>query len=549
MRPAEQARAAWIRAVVAVLALVLLNAALTFDNVWPTPAIWPSVAVSIEFLGLLGLLLIAATLGPRPRARLVFAAALLYTALVFGRYAEVTLPALFGRPINLYWDGRHIPGLLAVAWQQTPLWQSTGMLVAATVLVLIVYRVLHWAAQYVTRSLAEARPAMRFRAACGTAFVAAACLATSLIPHLGAVPVGSQTSLRDYVVQPVAATVLKQGRFLALALSPAADRSLPPGPDFGGNVGALQGADLILVFLESYGAAAFDNAGYSARLAPRREALAAAVADGGRHVVSAFVRSPTFGGGSWLAHASLLSGIDVSDPGDYDLLLTTRRPTLISHFRSQGYGTVALMPGIRADWPEGSFYGYDTLLDSRGIDYQGPDFGYWRIPDQFSLARFAERRRVAIDRQPQFLMFPTVTSHIPFGPVPPYQDDWSRLAGAAPFPLTALSASLSDRPDWLDLGPAYVETMSYAFDWVTGYVAMPSPQDYMMILIGDHQPAASVSGREASWDVPVHLITSDAGLAQRFTALGFTPGVVPLRPTLGPMSDLTKLLLQALDLQ
>ena len=28
------------------------------------------------------------------------------------------MPALFGRPINLYWDGRHIPGLLALAWKQ-----------------------------------------------------------------------------------------------------------------------------------------------------------------------------------------------------------------------------------------------------------------------------------------------------------------------------------------------------------------------------------------------------------------------------------------------
>jgi len=534
---------------VVVFALVFLNAALTFDNLWPTPAVKPSPAVSLEFLALLGVLLSAAAMSVHNRERVVRAAAVLYTLLVFGRYAEVTLPALFGRPINLYWDGRHIPGLLVLAWQQTPLWQAAGMVVAAAALVLLVHLVLHRASHRVAFELARSSPGIRRATACAAGLVAAASLAAVLMPPLGGLPIGSHTHLRDYVVQPVTATLLKQGRFVAAALSRTADRSLPPGPAFAGNVGALHGADLILVFLESYGAAAFDNDDYASRLAPRRAALESAVANGGRHVVSAFVRSPTFGGGSWLAHASLLSGIDVSDPGDYDLLLTTRRPTLVSHFRSQGYGTVALMPGIRADWPEGSFYGYDTLLDSRGIDYRGPDFGYWRIPDQFSIARFAERRREAVGLQPQFLVFPTVTSHIPFGPVPPYQGDWSRLSAEAPFPSGALSASLARQPDWLDLGPAYVQTLSYAFDWVTGYVTQPTPRDYMMILIGDHQPAASVAGQDASWDVPVHLITSDAGLAERFTALGFTPGTMPRRPALGAMSDLTKLLLQALSLQ
>ena len=558
MRPVEGPRGkrapGRFRALAAVLALVLplvlLNAALTFDNLWPTPAILPSLAISLEFLALLGVLLAAATLAPRRRKRVVSFAAVLYTGLVLGRYAEVTLPALFGRPINLYWDGRHIPSLLALAWTQTPLWQSAAIVGGIGLGVLLLHRVLHAAARRVADTVADAAPASRSRVNRAAMATAAASLAALLVPAVGAVPVGAQTHLRDYVVQPVTATLLRQAQFVATALSPAlAERMLPPGPAFAGNVGALRGADLILVFLESYGAAAYDNPAYSSHLQPRREALAAALAAGGRHVVSAFVRSPTFGGGSWLAHASLLSGVDVSDPGHYDLLLTTRRPTLVSHFRSQGYGTVALMPGIRADWPEGSFYGYDALLDSRGIDYQGPDFGYWRIPDQFSLARFTQQRREAANPQPQFLVFPTVTSHLPFGPVPPYQPDWSRLTASAPYPPADVTRSLAQQPDWLDLGPAYLQTLSYSFDWITGFVGLPSPRDYLMILIGDHQPAASVSGRGATWEVPVHLITSDARLVERFTALGFKPGLAPDRPALGAMNELTGLLLEALSLQ
>jgi hypothetical protein len=78
-------------------------------------------------------------------------------------------------------------------------------------------------------------------------------------------------------------------------------------------------------------------------------------------------------------------------------------------------------------------------------------------------------------------------------------------------------------------------------------VAKPAPRDYVMIVVGDHQPAASVSGRDARWDVPVHVITSDADLADRFLQAGFAAGMQPQGAPLGALSELTKLLLRALD--
>jgi hypothetical protein len=419
---------------------------------------------------------------------------------------------------------------------------------AVVALLALVHGAMRLAAGWVAQAVATGGLRLRRRAAWSTAAAGAAALAAALVPPLGGLPVTAHTHLRDYVVAPVSATLLRQGRFVASALSPEhLARRLPPGPAFSGDVAGLRGADLILVFLESYGAAAFDNTDYARRLQPHRIRVAGAAAAGGRQVLSAFVRSPTFGGGSWLAHASLLSGIDVGAPEDYDLLLTTSRPTLVSHFRSHGYGTVALMPGIRADWPEGSFYGYEQMLDSRGIDYRGPDFGYWRIPDQFSMARFAERRRADADPRPQFLVFPTITSHLPFGPVPPYQADWGQVTTAAPFSAEAVSRSLAHTPDWLNLGPTYVRTLAYSYDWLAGFLAQPASRDYLMIVVGDHQPAASVSGRDARWDVPVHVITSDPALADRFLQAGFTAGMQPQDVPLGAMSELTKLLLRTLD--
>ena len=44
-----------------------------------------------------------------------------------------------------------------------------------------------------------------------------------------------------------------------------------------------------------------------------RARLSADIRETGRDVVSAFVESPTFGGNSWLAHISLLSGLEIRD--------------------------------------------------------------------------------------------------------------------------------------------------------------------------------------------------------------------------------------------
>jgi uncharacterized protein (DUF2126 family) len=66
-------------------------------------------------------------------------------------------------------------------------------------------------------------------------------------------------------------------------------------------------------------------------------------------------------------------------------------------------------------------------------------------------------------------------------------------------------------------------------------------------VIGDHQPMASVSGTGASWDVPVHIISADTHLLKRFEALGFTPDLLPMRPSTAGMHELTPVLLAAFD--
>ena len=115
--------------------------------------------------------------------------------------------------------------------------------------------------------------------------------------------------------------------------------------------------------------------------------------------MSAFVESPTFGGNSWLAHVSLLSGIEVRDEDTNVLLMAQKRDTLVTTFARRGYRTLAIMPGLQESWPEGTFYGFNDIYDGERLDYHGPPFGWWTIPDQF-VARAPRRRgdRAAVAR-------------------------------------------------------------------------------------------------------------------------------------------------------
>jgi hypothetical protein len=307
----------------------------------------------------------------------------------------------------------------------------------------------------------------------------------------------------------------------------------------------LHGRDVYLVFLESVGAVVYDDERAVRVLAPARVRFAEDIAAAGLQVVSAFVRSPTIGGGSDLAHVSLLAGIDLSDPRRHDLLLTTTRPSLISVFHSHGYQTFGLYSSVSWNWPERAWYGYDVYVEGRDLDYRGPSFGWWDIPDQFAFARFEQLHPRTAATPPRFVFATTINTHVPFGPVPPFQSDWQRLLGDKPIDEAEAARALAVPFDWLDMMPAYLRLVDYTYHWIGAYLRLPRTRDTVYVLVGDHQPTANVSGEGASWDVPVHVISADPQLLARFTAQGFAAGLEPPRTPLGGMHELTAILLQA----
>ena len=309
-------------------------------------------------------------------------------------------------------------------------------------------------------------------------------------------------------------------------------------------MGRLQGGDLFVIFFESYGALTFDDPRFAAPLAADFAALERELTAAGWGIASARVESSTFGGGSWLAHSSLLSGMRIADQGDYQYLLATDRPTLIRRFAAAGYRTVAVMPGLKFPWPEGRFYGFAEIYQPEQLAYHGPAYGWWVIPDQYSLYRIHRSEVEQAGRAPLLVFFPTINSHIPFAPLPPYQPDWRDVDALSDPAEAVMAAEALDGPE---LAAAYVRSVRYNLTVLGGYLRQYAPPEALFLVLGDHQPPAVVGGRDLPWQVPAHLFSRDPALLARFTAAGFQPGIRPGSAALGGIERLAPLLLDTLD--
>jgi len=517
------------------LALALLNASLTTASIWPTPFVRLSGEISLEVLGVAAALML---LGPfvEPRRHLVARGlGALWVALMLGRYADVTAQALWGRPINLYWDVPHLPAVGAMLAAVATSWAIVAVIGGLILVPALLYLPMRWAFGQLIAGAGH--PAIR-RALVALAVVAAAWGGLQRVA-------GDRLPPRPAIATPVTMVWAAQARQYVVEMSGAGVRALGPPPVVDSTLARVEGADVLLLFVESYGAVSWERPAFAEALAPVRQQLDEAMQTTGRAVVSTFLDSPTFGGESWLAHISLLSGTEVRDGASNLRLMGQQRDTMVTAFARHGYRTVAVMPGIRGRWREGDFYGFDQIYDAGTLAYRGPSFGWWDITDQFALARLDALELVPVDRAPVFAVFPTISTHTPFTPAPPYQPDWARVLTPDSHDAADLAAAWAVPADWLDLGPGYVKALTYAYQTFAGYLRLRADRDFVLILVGDHQPPALVSGEGAPWHVPIHVITSRPALVAALEAQGFRPGLRPVLPVTSAMHEALPRLLDA----
>lgn len=518
-----------------ILSLAGLNLALAFQNVWPSLWVRPTVEIAAE---LLVILLLLALWGewrgavPRWLRRGAVAA---FGLLILGRYADVTAHALFGRPMNLYFDLVHLPNVMAMTAEA----RSAGDLV---LFVLAVFGVVIVTALGVWLAVRTVTGAMQHPVPRRSILGCAVVLLVAFAVGRG----GDISAIEKRFALPITPVYAKQAVFAYSAIAgTGSTMDFTEDGVASSDLIRLDNGDVFVIFLESYGAVAHKDANLSRAVTLRLRHMEKKLGADGWKMASAFLTSPTFGGASWLAHSSFLSGLTVSQNQDYQLLLSTRRPTMVDVFRQAGYRSVALMPGLKRAWPEGQYYRYDRIYDASSLNYAGPAFGWWTIPDQFALERLYRDEIVPAGRAPLFVIFPTIMSHMPFGPLPPYIEDWDRLSESGVF-REDVSDAADGKRDWNRLRQAYGRALAYNLDMVEGFMRYRSPPNALLVVIGDHQPPAMVSGPKADWKVPVHVFTRTSGILKRFEEAGLRRGAVPQGRSLAEMALFHGIILKAL---
>ncbi len=294
------------------------------------------------------------------------------------------------------------------------------------------------------------------------------------------------------------------------------------------DLSALSGKDVLVVFVESYGRVALEGPA----AASVREVLdghTARLAVSGLEARSAFLTSPTFGGSSWLAHATLQSGLWVDNQARYDQLLASDRATLTSAFAHNGWRTVALLPSTRGGWPDGrAFYRYDAVYGRTGLGYAGPTFGFSAMPDQYALAAFNRLELSGTPRAPVMAEIDLTSSHAPWAPLP-RAVGWDALGDGSVFGgVRAQAESAAELwSDPADVPAAYRASIAYSLSSMLSFAERPRDHDLVVVLLGDHQPAATVSGFGADHDVPVSIIARDPAVLAAASSWGWVSGLVP----------------------
>jgi phosphatidylglycerophosphate synthase len=290
----------------------------------------------------------------------------------------------------------------------------------------------------------------------------------------------------------------------------------------------LRGKDVYLVFIESYGRVAIENSDIAASVDRTLDKGTDQLKAAGFSSRSAFMTSATFGGISWLAHATTQSGLWVDSQPRYDTLMQTDRLTLTGAFDRAGWRTVGVSPSIVRDWPEAEYFGYDKTYVRDNVGYKGPNFAYAKMPDQYTMSALYRNEIAPAGRKPVMAEIDLVSSHVPWTHLP-RMIDWNTVGDGSVFgPMPAQGKTQAEV--WTDsasVRAAYAQSIQYSLDTLISYLTTYGDKNSVMVFLGDHQPGPSVTGRTTVHDVPVSIVAGDPAVLDSVRSWGWEDGLNP----------------------
>jgi phosphatidylglycerophosphate synthase len=291
----------------------------------------------------------------------------------------------------------------------------------------------------------------------------------------------------------------------------------------------LRGKDVLLVFVESYGRVAVDGSWFAPQVDATLNRATQSLASAGFQARSGYLRSPTFGGISWLAHSTMQTGLWIDSQQRYDQVFSGDRFTLTQAFGRAGWRTVGDVPSDPHGWAEGKrFYHYDKVYGGSDVGYRGPRFSYAAMPDQYTFSAFDRRELQRPDHRPVMAEIDLVSSHTPWTPLP-HLVPWNTLGDGSVFDgmqesHASLFRLLGGRTN---TQRNYAQSIQYSLRSLVSFVHHSHDKKLVMVVLGDHQPATVVSGIGVSHDVPISLVAHDPRVLQRISSWGWTPGLLP----------------------
>lgn len=291
---------------------------------------------------------------------------------------------------------------------------------------------------------------------------------------------------------------------------------------------ALQGKDVMITFIESYGRVAVEDPEISPQIDALLDAGTGKLRQAGFAAKSAFLTSSTSGGGSWLAHSTLQSGLYINNQKRYTTFTNGDRLTLSSAFGKAGWRTVGIVPQNDRAWPEGQIYEHQQYYDKNNVGYQGKNFFYAAMPDQYTMSAFHRNELAKPGRKPVMAEIDFVSSHTPFVPLP-QMVDWNAVGDGSVFKEMA---EKGQKPEeiWNDAGltrKAYGQSIQYSLNTLISYLQTYGDNNTVLVFLGDHQPAPMVTNNSKSWDVPITIVAKDPAVLERVSSWGWHDGLNP----------------------
>ena len=514
------------RAVAATATNVLALLLVWFALVAPDQAhrLTPSAFLRIPVEGLV-VASLAIVLPSRARRIVAAVVGVLLALLAIVKILDMGFFAALDRPFNPVTDRSYFGPAVELVGDSIGQVGAVVAVAAAVVLVLAILVCMPLSIGRLTGLVATHRSSS-FRALMALVVIWMACAVSGLQTEQGE-PIASTDagSLAIGQVRAITAGVNDEARFEAAA---AVDhfRDTSDGELLTG----LRGKDVFVVFIESYGRISIEGSPSSPQVQAVLDAGTSRLRASGYSSKSAFLTSPTFGGLSWLAHATLQSGLWIDNQGRYDRLLSSERMTLSGAFSDAGWRTLAVMPSNRRRWPEGrNFYQLDKIYDRRNIGYVGPRFGFSIMPDQYALSAFHRLALARRDSTPVMAQIELASSHPPWAKTP-RMIPWSSLGDGSVFKRMAEDVAvpvqeLWDDPD--DVEAAYGKSITYSLRTLISFVEKYGDEDLVLVVLGDHQPSTVVSGHGGSRDVPITIIADDPTVMNRISGWGWDDGMRP----------------------